>query len=100
MKTILVVFSKDSDLTVEKANNSKLKKYTFNIDDDISVGDWLTSQNYNSPFMVTDVLATSYMYYNSSNGELMNEINSTSCYPIKVLKIVKGSGAIIATRMN
>lgn len=82
MKTIFVVFNASS---VEEANSKKLQKYTFNTEEEVKVGDVLTSNSYNGSMLVTDVLVTSYKYYNNKTSQLTDTINSTCCYPIKEL---------------
>lgn len=82
MKTILVVFNASS---VDEANSNKLQKYAFNTKEEVKVGDVLTSNSYTGSMLVTDVLETSYKYYNNKTSQLTDTINSTCCYPIKEL---------------
>lgn len=82
MKTIFVVFNSSS---VEEANTKKLTKYAFNTEEDVKVGDIISSRSYQGTMLVTDILDSYYQYYNSKTGNLTYAINSTFCYPIKEL---------------
>lgn len=84
MKTILVVFSNEN-LTIEKINSRKMKKYCFRTESEINAADVLKSMNYEQNMIVTDVIDADYKYYNSQTGEFSNEIKSTTTYPIKTL---------------
>ena len=86
MKTILVVYTNEK-LTVNKINNSKLRKYAFRIEDNVEEGDILKSSIYSSNMIVTDVIDNDFKYFNSQSGELSNEIKSTMCYPIKTIEL-------------
>lgn len=100
MKTILVVFTKDTTYSVDSANKAKSKKYCYLTEDEISVGDLLKSSNYTSYLLVTDVIEHAYKYYNTVTGSLTDEINSASCYPIKKIKLAKEDDCIIAHKIN
>lgn len=95
MKTILVVYTNDKNATVEGCNNVKAQKYCFKTSDDVKPGDLLKSKSYNAPMLVTDVIETEYKYYNSTTGELSNEISSTRCYPIKTIELREESTTTI-----
>lgn len=84
MKTILVAFVGENT-SVAEVNNKKIKKYCFNTEDTLEVGDRIASNSYTGNMLVTDVLNTSYTYYNNNDGSLSNEITSTQCFPIKTL---------------
>lgn len=84
MKTILVIYT-NTALTIKQVSDKKLKKYCFRTEENLSVGDMIESKAYTSNMQVTDVIDTDYKYYNSTTGELRNDINSTQCYPIKKL---------------
>ena len=84
MKTILVVYTNER-LSVEQINNRKMQKYCFRTESEVKVGDTLKSKNYSTNMVVTDVVDADYKYYNASNGEMANTINSTKCYPIKTM---------------
>lgn len=82
MKTIFIVYSATP---LADAVLRKTTKFCFNTDSDIAVGDKLVSPAYNTPMFVTDVLESSFNYYNRTTGALSNEIKSTLDYPIKTL---------------
>ena len=94
MKTILVAFVEENT-SVAEVNNRKIKKYCFNTEDTLEVGDRIASNSYTGNMLVTDVLNTSYTYYNNNDGSLSNEITSTQCFPIKTLVLRKGCPEVI-----
>jgi hypothetical protein len=63
------------------------KKYAFNTDSDLKVGEIISSQEYTTPMMVVKVLDESYQYFNFATGELTNKFNSTSQWEIRTLII-------------
>ena len=75
MKTILVIYTNEK-LTINKINNSKLRKYAFRIEDNVKEGDILKSSIYSSNMIVTDVIDNDFKYFNLQSGELSNEIKS------------------------
>lgn len=83
-KTILVVFMSDAnnEVTVKKK-----KKYSFNTDADLKVGDILYVPNYGKNVFVSMIADKAFKYYNISTGELTNEINSSNIFPIRTLSI-------------
>lgn len=82
MKTILVVYT-NTALTAKQISDRKMQKYVFRTEEDFKEGDLIESKAYSSKMQVVDVIDNDYKYYNSSTGELSNDINSTRCYPIK-----------------
>lgn len=65
------------------------KKYAYNTESKIAVGDILVSPDYsNSKMAVIDVLDKSYKYVNPDTGELSNEMTSLNQNLIKTLKVV------------
>ena len=86
MKTILVVYSHKKDLT--NVEMMRLKKYSFNCNAEVEVGDILESSEYDTPMVVVKVLNKEYKYFNSSTGELSNDFNSTSQWEIRDLVIL------------
>jgi len=79
MKTIIIVYTAKK---LSEADKRKLKKYAFNTEADLKVGDVLESQSYGSPMQVIKVLEEKYDFYNASTGELSNSYNSTSQWEI------------------
>lgn len=84
MKTILVVYT-NTAMTVKQVSDRKVKKYCFQTEENLSVGDMIESKAYTSKMQVTDIIDADYKYYNAVTGEMRNDINSTNCYPIKKL---------------
>ena len=82
MKVILVVYT-NVDLSLKQVSDKKLQKYTFRTEEDLKVGDIISSKAYTSTMQVVDVIDNDYSYYNAMTGELRNDISSTRCYPIK-----------------
>lgn len=79
MKTIFVTFDNKS-------------KYAFNTKFEVSVGDILRSPAYgNRKMIVTDICNKAYTYYNSTTGNLSNELNSTKQGKIKELILLDNS---------
>lgn len=91
MKTILVVYTKSSCITIEAVNNCHHQKYAFRINGamDVQVGDILKSPAYSDNMIVTDVLDKDYEYYNHNTGELKLEVTSTKDFPIKTLEFTE-----------
>ena len=81
-KTILVAFMSESN---NETTVQKKKKYSFNTDEDLKVGDILFVPNYKKNVFVSMVSDKLFKYYNISTGELTNEINSSSIFPIRKL---------------
>ena len=84
MKTILVVYT---NRQMSKKEIAGAKKYAFNTDSDLKVGEIISSQEYTTPMMVVKVLDESYQYFNFATGELTNKFNSTSQWEIRTLII-------------
>ena len=95
MKTILVIYSN------ERVSSTKdYKKYAFNTDSDVEVGDMLETNAYNTNLIVVRVLEEAFKYYDAS-GKLSNNFNSTRMDEIKTLKVVEGvDNTIIATKVD
>jgi len=95
MKTILVVYS-----NLKVSDDSKLKRYAFNSESDVEVGDRLNSRSYDTNLVVVKVLEEAYKYYNSNTGVLSNTFNSTKMYDIKKLEVVDAyDDTVIATKV-
>jgi len=86
MKTILVVYSNKKNLT--PVEMMRLKRYAFNCNAAVKVGDILESSEYDTPMVVVKVLDTKYKYFNRTTGELSNDFNSTSQWEIRNLVIM------------
>ena len=91
-KTILVVYiskavyGERTELTDKEIRGNK--KYSFNTESDVKEGDVLKSDSYKDNMLVTTVLDKSFNYYNSSTGELRDDINSSMCNKIAELVII------------
>lgn len=92
MNTIIVVFE-----------GTCKKKYAYNTESKVAVGDILVSPDYsNSKMAVVDVLDKSYKYLNPDTGELSNEMTSLNQNFIKTLKVVadKADPTILCIRLT
>ena len=78
------------------------KKYAYNTDSKVAVGDVLTSSEYTSKMTVIDVLDESYKYVNPDTGELSNKMTSLNQNLIKTLKVVadKADQTIFCIRLT
>jgi hypothetical protein len=77
MNTIIVMFE-----------GTCKKKYAYNTDSKVAIGDVLVSPGYsNSKMTVIDVLDESYKYVNPDTGELSNKMTSLNQNLIKTLKV-------------
>lgn len=77
MNTIIVMFE-----------GTCKKKYAYNTDSKVAIGDILVSPYYsNSKMTVIDVLDESYKYVNPDTGELSNKMTSLNQNLIKTLKV-------------
>lgn len=91
-KTILViyiskaVYGERTQLTDKEIRYNK--KYSFNTDSEVKEGDVLKSDSYKDNMLVTTVLDKSFNYYNSTTGELRDNINSSMCNKIVELVII------------
>ena len=100
MKTILVVYT-NTALTAKQISDKKMQKYVFRTEEDFKEGDLIESKAYSSKMQVVDVIDNDYKYYNSSTGELRNDINSTRCYPIKKIVLREDDElTVYATKCN
>lgn len=91
MNTIVVVFE-----------GTCKKKYAYNTESKVAVGDVLVSPDYsNSKMTVVDVLDESYKYVNPDTGELSNKMTSLSQNFVRTLKVVadKADQTILCIRL-
>jgi len=97
-KTIFVVYGSIATATKsgtyksakEAIADKNVKRYSFNTESDVKVGDEVKSSAYSTNLIVVGVLDKSFKYYNAGTGDLTNELTSTRCYAIKDLKIIEG----------
>lgn len=82
-KTIFVVYS----MNKADIKKCKVKRYAFNTESDVKVGDVLRSKDYSTDMIVAEVLDKAYSYYNNMNGDLSDTMNSSSLRAIKVMAI-------------
>lgn len=79
------------------------KKYAYNTESKVAVGDILISPDYsNSKMTVIDVLDESYKYVNPDTGELSNKMTSLTQNLIRTLKVVadKEDQTILCIRLT
>ena len=84
MKTIVVVYSNGK---LSNKEIGRLKKYSFNTDSEVSVGDLIETNEYDTNLLVVKVMEKSFKYYNRSTGEMSDEYVSTSQWEIRTLII-------------
>jgi hypothetical protein len=98
MKTILVIYSFNK---LTKSEAQTRKRYAFNVDTKIKVGDRVNAEMYNTPIQVVEILPTFYKYINLSTGELSNKRGAnTSQVEIRILDIKqedKSTNKVVAT---
>lgn len=96
MKTILVIFTKNK--VEDSSTIATTKKYSFNTNEDIKVGDMLKSSSYSTELQVVKVLDRSYKYYNSVTGELSDEFTSSAQWEVKTLVVRNEDSSIVYAR--
>lgn len=85
MKTILVVYSHDR---LSKSEHQTLKRYAFNIDEPVKVGDRLKLEKYATPVQVVEILPKPLKYVNLHSGDMSNKRTaSTQQVEIRTLRI-------------
>ena len=82
MKTIFVTYESDF-------NTKYKKRYCFNTEFSVQVGDVINSPKYSSKMKVVEVLDKSYTYFNRQTGDLTDEIDSTNCFKISTINIIE-----------
>ena len=85
MKTIIVIFTRGK-LSEDKYPE---KRYCFVTKSEVKEGDMIQASAYDSPMQVIKVLDINYKYYNKVTGEMSDLYNSTLCFPIKELSVVR-----------
>lgn len=83
MKTIIVIYT-NRKITSKKEIASH-KAYAFNTEDEVKVGDMISSSTYDTSFQVVKVLSKKYKYYNKSTGQLSNTYSSTLQWEVRQL---------------
>ena len=86
MKTFLCVYSSTAGLKEEEI--IRRKKYSFNTDYPVKVGDVLRSPSYDSYLIVARVLDFPAKYYNIATGELSMDFTSSFQYDIREVEVV------------
>lgn len=92
MKTVFVVFTSNP---VTSEQTSRMKKYCFNTADNVAVGDMIKSSAYDTAFQVVRVLDKAYKYFNSSTGDLSDDITSTLQSEIKQIVIREDDNSVV-----
>jgi hypothetical protein len=87
MRTIIVIYI----ATLERVTSMKAigttKKYSFNTDADLKVGDIIKSPSYSNAIQVVAILDKAHKYYNSETGEMSDDYTSTHQWVIRTLII-------------
>lgn len=87
MKTIIVVYTNKESLSDKEIRMAR--KYAFNTESDVSVGDRIESSDYNTNILVVRILKRSYKYYNQNTGRLSIYTNKyMSTAQNEIVKIV------------
>lgn len=83
MKTFLAIF------TETKLNHpsNRRKRYAFNTDDDIKVGDLIKCNLYHQPIQVTRIIRHYKKWYDPTNGKLTNSPHG-DCEMIRSIRIL------------
>ncbi len=99
-RTIFVVYTNGTSKGV--ITNRCLKRYAFNTESEVSVGDIIESKDYESRMVVVKVLTREYKYYDRITGVLSNKLTSTGMYDIKDIKIVENvdSEMVVASKIG
>jgi len=98
MRTILVIYS---NVRVSETELKSIKKYAFNTESDVRVGDILDSNSYSTKMVVVRVLDEKFKYYDGKSGKMSNNFDSTNMADIKNLTIVEGyEDSITAMKVN
>lgn len=93
MKTILVIYS--NQRVTDQARLRQLKYYAFNTDSEISEGDMLFSQSYDTRMQVVKVLDKAYKYYNNSTGDLSDNFTSTAQREVALLQLREDESNVV-----
>lgn len=93
MKTILVIYT-NTVITTAKDLRSK-KKYSFNTESSVKVGDLIQSQSYGTNMQIVKVLDKLFKYYNSNTGELSDEFTSTMQNESAILVIRENNDDVV-----
>ena len=99
-KTIFVVYT--NSVAAGVITNRNLKRYAFNTDSEVKVGDVVVSKDYGTRMVVVKILEKSYKYYDRVTGTSSNEITSTGMYEIKDIKVVDdvNNEVVVAARIG
>lgn len=102
MKTILVIYTDEPLTQKEIVENYGNKRYVFNTEADLQIGDMLTSPKYETPMQVVEVCATAYSLFNRKTGELSNHRSSTEQFEIRKLIVVDAPepNVVFATKLQ
>lgn len=85
MKTFYVLFVNEpvtDPITIKTS-----KRYSFNSQGELKVGDIIESSTYKRKLQVIEELPESFKYFNFASGELKNELNDSKDAAIKELVI-------------
>ena len=83
MKTILVIYT-----NTKMANSGYTKRYCFKTDNDVKLGDMLSSKAYDTPMQVVKILNKDYKYFNKVTGDMSNIYSNSNQYEIRSIKIL------------
>lgn len=101
MKTILVVYTNVKRTTDQYKG---MKKYSFNTEADVQIGEMLETSAYDTKLQVVKILDKSFKYYNAVTGEMSDEFNNSLQWEIQTLdiqtKAKKNDSVILAFRVE
>lgn len=98
MKTIFVIYTNE-----KKADSAYDKRYAFNTDSKVEVGDMIKSDHYKTNVQVVKVLDQAFKYFDRNSGALSNELTSTNQYEIREISIIdklKANDVIVFERIS
>ena len=88
MKTILVVYTQRKLNQIEM--DSK-KRYVFNTNNKVKVGDMLKLDGYNDPVQVAAICDQTYEYVNTTTNQFRQKMDGTNVYRIREIRIQKNT---------
>ena len=97
MQTILVIYT-DFKI-VNDQQIARNKRYYFNIDSDVKVGDLIKTFEYSTNIQVVKILNEAYRYYNGSTEELSNTFTSSLQWQIKTIQIYENKNIILGVKI-
>lgn len=86
MKTFFVIYTHKK---LEEHEIGYKKRYVFNTNNAIAIGDMIETDTYETPLQVVAILPKKYTYFNRDTGTLSQTITGSNVFPIREIKITK-----------